>query len=133
MARVVIAITTTHRVSRKRCLSLQNWPLTNGITLVKVANFVYPAFFPLTRIFDISLHRYREKGLEFRHTDDINFWVECMEKLGLPKVFYPTTTDLYDMKNMPRVVYCIHALLCYCGVMFLISHLYNEICATCVN
>ena len=87
--------------------------LTNGVTLAKVANFVYPALFPLTRIFDISLHRYREKGLEFRHTDNINFWVQCMEKLGLPKVFYPTTTDLYDMKNMPRVVYCIHALSIY--------------------
>ena len=26
------------------------------------------------------------------------------------QIFYPITTDLYDRKNMPRVIYCIHAL-----------------------
>ena len=87
--------------------------LTNGVTLAKIAHFVFPNVFPLSRLFDLSLERYRDKGLEFRHTDNINFWIQCMEKLGLPKVFFPTTTDLYDMKNMPRVVYCIHALSIY--------------------
>ena len=28
----------------------------------------------------------------------------------LPAIFYPETTDIYDMKNMPRLCYCIHAL-----------------------
>lgn len=26
------------------------------------------------------------------------------------QTFFPETTDIYDKKNMPRVVYCIHAL-----------------------
>lgn len=26
------------------------------------------------------------------------------------QMFHPETTDIYDKKNMPRVVYCIHAL-----------------------
>lgn len=26
------------------------------------------------------------------------------------QIFYPETTDVYDRKNMPKVVYCIHAL-----------------------
>ena len=26
------------------------------------------------------------------------------------QIFYPETTDIYDKKNMPRVIYCIHAL-----------------------
>lgn len=26
------------------------------------------------------------------------------------KIFHPETTDIYDKKNMPRAVYCIHAL-----------------------
>lgn len=26
------------------------------------------------------------------------------------QIFHPETTDIYDKKNMPRVVYCIHAL-----------------------
>lgn len=30
----------------------------------------------------------------------------------LQQIFHPETTDIYDKKNMPRVVYCIHALRC---------------------
>lgn len=26
------------------------------------------------------------------------------------QIFHPETTDIYDKKNMPRVIYCIHAL-----------------------
>jgi hypothetical protein len=26
------------------------------------------------------------------------------------KIFLPETTDIYDRKNMPRAVFCIHAL-----------------------
>lgn len=29
---------------------------------------------------------------------------------GLPSIFFPETTDIYEKKNMPRAVYCIHAL-----------------------
>lgn len=36
-----------------------------------------------------------------------------MSALGLPSIFVPETTDLYDKKNMPRVIYCIHALSIY--------------------
>ena len=28
----------------------------------------------------------------------------------LTQTFQPETTDIYDKKNMPRVIYCIHAL-----------------------
>lgn len=24
--------------------------------------------------------------------------------------FYPETTDIYDRKNIPRLIYCLHAL-----------------------
>ena len=30
--------------------------------------------------------------------------------IGVFQIFYPETTDVYDRKNMPRVMYCIHAL-----------------------
>uniref|UniRef100_A0A3Q2P197 IQ motif containing GTPase activating protein 2 n=1 Tax=Fundulus heteroclitus TaxID=8078 RepID=A0A3Q2P197_FUNHE len=33
------------------------------------------------------------------------------KQIGL--IFYPETTDVYDRKNMPKVVYCIHALSLY--------------------
>eukprot|EP00800_Vazella_pourtalesii_P016071 TRINITY_DN4508_c0_g1_i1.p1 TRINITY_DN4508_c0_g1~~TRINITY_DN4508_c0_g1_i1.p1 ORF type:complete len:1686 (+),score=394.09 TRINITY_DN4508_c0_g1_i1:300-5357(+) len=87
--------------------------LRNGVFLAKLAHFMTPDLVPLTRIYDLYQERYIERGLEFRHTDNINFWVNSMKKFGLPKIFYPTTTDLYDRKNMPRVIYCLHALSLY--------------------
>ena len=87
--------------------------LRNGVFLAKLANFMTPDMIPLTKIYDLYQDRYVERGLEFRHTDNINYWVNSMKKFGLPKIFYPTTTDLYDRKNMPRVVYCLHALSLY--------------------
>jgi len=86
---------------------------TNGVTLAKLANFFAPKVVPLRKIYDKDLKRYEEKGLHFKHTDNINYLLRAMEKIGLPKVFYPETTDIYDMKNMPRAIYCIHALSLY--------------------
>lgn len=36
----------------------------------------------------------------------------CSDSLSLSlfQIFYPETTDIYDRKNMPRCIYCIHAL-----------------------
>eukprot|EP00794_Sanderia_malayensis_P010081 gene10081-11111_t len=86
---------------------------TNGVTLAKLANFFAPKVAPLRKIYDKDLKRYNEKGLHFKHTDNINYLLRAMEKIGLPQVFYPETTDIYDMKNMPRAIYCIHALSLY--------------------
>jgi hypothetical protein len=36
-----------------------------------------------------------------------------MKKVKFPEMFYPEITDLYDKKNMPRVIYCIHGLSRY--------------------
>lgn len=87
--------------------------LTNGVILAKLANFFAPEVAPLRKIFDKDLSRYKERGLHFRHTDNIMYLIRAMEKIGLPTVFYPETTDIYDMKNMPRAIYCIHALSLY--------------------
>ena len=36
-----------------------------------------------------------------------------MEDVSLPAIFYPETTDIYDRKNIPRLIYCLHALSLY--------------------
>ena len=36
--------------------------------------------------------------------------MQAVQHIGLPDVFTPETTDVYDRKNMPRVVFCLHAL-----------------------
>lgn len=82
--------------------------LANGVTLAKLAKFVWvDAKF---RIYDEDLKMYNEHGLNFRHTDNINAFRVALEKINFPAIFYPETTDIYDMKNLPRLCYCIHAL-----------------------
>uniref|UniRef100_A0AAR2LFP1 Ras-GAP domain-containing protein n=1 Tax=Pygocentrus nattereri TaxID=42514 RepID=A0AAR2LFP1_PYGNA len=61
--------------------------LRNGVLLAKLGHCFAPNIVPIKKIYDIDQERY--------------------------KIFYPETTDIYDKKNMPRTVYCIHALSLY--------------------
>ncbi|XP_076015996.1 ras GTPase-activating-like protein IQGAP2 [Genypterus blacodes] len=87
--------------------------LRNGVYLGKLATFFAPKMVSEKRLYDRDLARYKIKGLHFRHTDNTVQWLRAMESVGLPKIFYPETTDVYDRKNMPKVIYCIHALSLY--------------------
>lgn len=77
--------------------------------------------------FPISIHPPMHESLEMRHDSFrdhrlTHLYTPCSSLWGdvhcsawwrycfLFQIFYPTTTDLYDRKNMPRVIYCIHAL-----------------------
>ncbi|KAJ2691086.1 iqgap- protein [Coemansia spiralis] len=46
----------------------------------------------------------------FKYTDNINFFLQAIRQVRLPRLFHFELTDLYDRKNMPRVIYCLHAL-----------------------
>uniref|UniRef100_A0A8C7UZM0 IQ motif containing GTPase activating protein 2 n=1 Tax=Oncorhynchus mykiss TaxID=8022 RepID=A0A8C7UZM0_ONCMY len=87
--------------------------LRNGVYLGKLAKFFAPKMVSEKKIYDRDQARYKHTGLHFRHTDNTVQWLRAMESVGLPKIFYPETTDVYDRKNMPKVVYCIHALSLY--------------------
>ncbi|XP_072316674.1 ras GTPase-activating-like protein IQGAP3 [Eucyclogobius newberryi] len=87
--------------------------LRNGVLLAKLGHHFSPDTVPLKKMYDVDQARYQALGLQFRHTDNINHWRAAMTALGLPSIFYPETTDVYDKKNMPRVVYCLHALSLY--------------------
>ncbi|XP_021188821.3 ras GTPase-activating-like protein IQGAP1 [Helicoverpa armigera] len=84
--------------------------LRNGVYLAKLGNFISPDLLPLNKIYDIDQKRYKIMGLQFKHTDNINKFLQVLKKTELPVTFQPETTDIYDNKNMPRVIYCIHAL-----------------------
>ncbi|ORZ38843.1 hypothetical protein BCR44DRAFT_42807, partial [Catenaria anguillulae PL171] len=75
--------------------------MRNGVYLAK-----------LTRAFEPDLVRkiFEDPKLQYRHSDNINFCFQFMIKVGLPKNFMFELTDLYDLKNFPKVVYSIHAL-----------------------
>ncbi|KAI1900295.1 hypothetical protein AGOR_G00048510 [Albula goreensis] len=87
--------------------------LRNGVYLGKLAKFFAPKMVSEKKIYDRDQARYKRTGLHFRHTDNTVQWLRAMESVGLPKIFYPETTDVYDRKNMPKVIYCIHALSLY--------------------
>uniref|UniRef100_A0A8D3BXF6 Ras GTPase-activating-like protein IQGAP3 n=1 Tax=Scophthalmus maximus TaxID=52904 RepID=A0A8D3BXF6_SCOMX len=104
--------------------------LRNGVVLAKLGHRFAPDVVPLKKIYDPEQRRYQAVGLQFRHTDNINHWRNAMTTLGLPAIFYPETTDVYDKKNMPRAVYCIHALSLYLyrlGVAPQIHDLYGKV------
>ncbi|XP_075186392.1 ras GTPase-activating-like protein IQGAP3 [Anomaloglossus baeobatrachus] len=104
--------------------------LRNGVVLAKLGNFFAPEIVPLKKIYDGDQLRYRAAGLHFRHTDNINHWRHAMSHIGLLTLFQPETTDIYDKKNMPRVVYCVHALSLYLfklGLAPQIQDLYGKV------
>ncbi|PNF36843.1 hypothetical protein B7P43_G08858, partial [Cryptotermes secundus] len=104
--------------------------LRNGVFLARLGNIVAPGTVPLTKIYDIDQKLFRAVGLQFRHTDNINYWLKSLEAVSLPTTFHPETTDVYDKKNMPRVIYCLHALsthLFKLGKAPMIQDLYGKV------
>ncbi|XP_010019311.1 PREDICTED: ras GTPase-activating-like protein IQGAP3, partial [Nestor notabilis] len=104
--------------------------LRNGVVLAKLGHCFAPTVVPLKKIYDREQTRYKAAGLHFRHTDNINYWRDAMSHVGLPSIFHPETTDIYDKKNMPRVIYCIHALSLYLfklGLAPQIQDLYGKV------
>uniref|UniRef100_A0A3Q3J6C6 IQ motif containing GTPase activating protein 1 n=1 Tax=Monopterus albus TaxID=43700 RepID=A0A3Q3J6C6_MONAL len=104
--------------------------LRNGVYLAKLGNFFAPNTVSLKKIYDREQTRYKATGLHFRHTDNVIQWLNAMAEKGLPKIFYPETTDIYDRKNMPRCIYCIHALSLYLfklGLAPQIQDLYGKV------
>ncbi|XP_059801884.1 ras GTPase-activating-like protein IQGAP1 [Hypanus sabinus] len=107
--------------------------LRNGVYLAKLGNFFSPNVVSRKKIYDCEQTRYKATGLHFRHTDNTIQWFNAMSKIGLPKIFYPETTDVYDRKNMPRCIYCIHALSLYLfklGLAPQIQDLYGKVAFT---
>lgn len=107
--------------------------LRNGVYLAKLGNFFSPKVVSRKKIYDCEQTRYKATGLHFRHTDNTIQWFNAMSNIGLPKIFYPETTDIYDRKNMPRCIYCIHALSLYLfklGLAPQIQDLYGKVAFT---
>ncbi|TFK55685.1 ras GTPase-activating protein [Heliocybe sulcata] len=76
--------------------------LRNGVVLARLAR-VFQGEAVVRRIYDAP-------KLDFRHSDNINYFFNFVREAGLPETFVFELTDLYDKKNLPKVIYCIHAL-----------------------
>ena len=60
--------------------------LRNGVYLAQLAHIVTPEEVPLNRIYDREQKRYKIAGLQFRHTDNINYWIKSLKSTNLPRV-----------------------------------------------
>ncbi|EPQ59223.1 hypothetical protein GLOTRDRAFT_34245 [Gloeophyllum trabeum ATCC 11539] len=78
--------------------------LRNGVVLARLAR-VFQGEAVVRRIYDANAPK-----LDFRHSDNINYFFNFVREVGLPETFVFELTDLYEKKNLPKVIYCIHAL-----------------------
>lgn len=74
--------------------------LRNGVTLAEIVQAVKGQ--PL-RIF-------RDPKLQYRHSNNYAHFFKFLSEVELPDLFRFELIDLYEKKNIPKVIYCIHAL-----------------------
>ncbi|KAI0106658.1 hypothetical protein F4814DRAFT_428625 [Daldinia grandis] len=75
--------------------------LRDGVTLAEVVEALNP-----TRRFRI----FRNPRLQARHWDNVAAFFRYLDEVQLPDLFRFELIDLYEKKNIPKVIYCIHAL-----------------------
>ncbi len=61
--------------------------LRNGVILAKLAHFFAPDIVALRKVYDAEEAVFNEKGLVFRHTENINHWLRAMASKKFPEVF----------------------------------------------
>ncbi|RYO76569.1 hypothetical protein DL766_005483 [Monosporascus sp. MC13-8B] len=75
--------------------------LRDGVTLAEVVEALNP-----TRRYRI----FRQPRLQARHWDNVAIFFRYLDEVELPDLFRFELIDLYEKKNIPKVIYCIHAL-----------------------
>lgn len=75
--------------------------LRDGVTLAEIVEALQPE-----RKFRI----FRNPKLQYRHSDNIAIFFRFLNEVELPELFRFELIDLYEKKNIPKVIYCIHAL-----------------------
>ncbi|KAJ4163774.1 hypothetical protein LMH87_005482 [Akanthomyces muscarius] len=75
--------------------------LRDGVTLAEVVEALNP---------DRHFRIFRHPKLQFRHSDNIAIFFRYLDEVEMPDLFRFELIDLYEKKNIPKVIYCIHAL-----------------------
>ncbi|SMN21551.1 similar to Saccharomyces cerevisiae YPL242C IQG1 Essential protein required for determination of budding pattern [Maudiozyma saulgeensis] len=77
--------------------------LRNGVYLAQVTQVISPQLAP--SIFPAG------RKLQFKHTQNINTFLSLVDHVGVPDSFRFELQDLYNKKDMPRVIETIHILI----------------------
>ncbi|KAH8905881.1 hypothetical protein BR93DRAFT_709317 [Coniochaeta sp. PMI_546] len=75
--------------------------LRDGVTLAEVVEALNP---------DRRYRIFHHPRLQYRHSDNIAIFFRYLDEVELPDLFRFELIDLYEKKNIPKVIYCIHAL-----------------------
>ena len=75
--------------------------LRDGVTLAEIVDSLCP---------ERRIRIFRHPKLQFRHSDNIAAFFRFLAEVELPDLFRFELIDLYEKKNIPKVIYCIHAL-----------------------
>jgi len=75
--------------------------LRDGVTLAEIVQALKP---------EQTVRVFRHPKLQFRHSDNIAAFFRFLSEVELPELFRFELIDLYEKKNTPKVIYCIHAL-----------------------
>ncbi|KAL2823670.1 hypothetical protein BDW59DRAFT_95564 [Aspergillus cavernicola] len=75
--------------------------LRDGVTLAEIVQAMYPSR---------TLRIFRHSRLQYRHSDNIALFFRFLDEVELPELFRFELIDLYEKKNIPKVIHCIHAL-----------------------
>ncbi|KAI1326165.1 hypothetical protein F5Y16DRAFT_422093 [Xylariaceae sp. FL0255] len=75
--------------------------LRDGVTLAEIVEALNPH--RQARIF-------RHPRLQARHWENVHTFFRYLDEVEMPDLFRFELIDLYEKKNIPKVIYCIHAL-----------------------
>ena len=75
--------------------------LRDGVTLAEIVQALNP---------NNPIRIFQHPKLQFRHSDNIAQFFRFLAEVELPELFRFELIDLYEKKNIPKVIYCIHAL-----------------------
>ncbi|KAK1775636.1 hypothetical protein QBC45DRAFT_395941 [Copromyces sp. CBS 386.78] len=75
--------------------------LRDGVTLAEVVESLNP---------EKKFRIFRHPKLQYRHSDNIAIFFRYLDEVELPDLFRFELIDLYEKKNIPKVIYCLHAL-----------------------
>lgn len=75
--------------------------LRDGVTLAEIVHALHP---------DQPIRIFRHPKLQYRHSDNIAVFFRFLAEVELPELFRFELIDLYEKKNIPKVIHCIHAL-----------------------
>ncbi|KAF2018014.1 ras GTPase activating protein-like protein [Aaosphaeria arxii CBS 175.79] len=74
--------------------------LRDGVTLAEIVQAINGR----------TLRIFRDPRLQYRHSNNYAHFFQFLSEVELPDLFRFELIDLYEKKNIPKVIYCIHAL-----------------------